>query len=230
MQLDIGRSVTYPLDDSGWFRKLIVLFIIGFVPGLNLIAWSGYALSVARNLGRADDTPLPEWSNWVEITLRGFLSLGATALYMLPVMLGLVALSGDSGLSRIIGTLAVIVYFLSANYLLTIGHLRYAQTDQAYHYTALFRRMDDARRKAGLFGLLYGYQMLVSFLLIMLSVILLFLFLVIVSVIFTNTSTLSIILVPVLTLGIAGYIGIITVGFLASGYVLGSAIQTLNQS
>lgn len=64
----------------------------------------------------------------------------------------------------------------------------------------------------------------------MLSVILLFLFLVIVSVIFTNTSTLSIILVPVLTLGIAGYIGIITVGFLASGYVLGSAIQTLNQS
>lgn len=130
MQLDIGRSVTYPLDDSGWFRKLIVLFIIGFVPGLNLIAWSGYALSVARNLGRADDTPLPEWSNWVEITLRGFLSLGATALYMLPVMLGLVALSGDSGLSRIIGTLAVIVYFLSANYLLTIGHLRYAQTDQ----------------------------------------------------------------------------------------------------
>lgn len=43
MQIDLGRSVTYAFEDSAWLSKLIVFLIVGFLPGLNVILWSGYA-------------------------------------------------------------------------------------------------------------------------------------------------------------------------------------------
>src|SRR5579871_2068034 len=87
MNVDIGRSVTYPFEDEQWIRKVGTLFILSFIPGLNLMMWGGYALSVARNMTRRSREVLPGWDNWTDIAVRGLLSLGATLLYFSPALL-----------------------------------------------------------------------------------------------------------------------------------------------
>lgn len=74
------------------------------------------------------------------------------------------------------------------------------------------------------FGVLYLYQSLLTFLLLMLSAIALALFLLAISVALTDGGALSLILAPILVLGLGGYIAIVTLGFLSNGYLLGSAL------
>ncbi len=238
MHIDLGRSVTYPFEDSAWFSKLIIFLIVGFLPGLNLILWSGYALSVARNLARGEKQPLPSWEAWTDIAVRGLLSLVATALYIAPVLLIflgvlLISLLTNSAASfmvlRLLAFVVALAYLFLANYLLTCAHARYAQTDQFYHYLEVGARLRDLRQAAGLFGVLYGYQSLLAFLLLMLSAVVLVLFLLALSAVITGGGVLSVIMVPILTLGLVGYIAILTLAFLANGYLLGTALLSLRQ-
>jgi hypothetical protein len=238
MHIDLGRSVTYPFEDSAWFSKLIIFLIVGFLPGLNLILWSGYALSVARNLARGEKQPLPSWEAWTDIAVRGLLSLVATALYIAPVLLIVLGVLLISLLTngvqsflvvRLLAFGVALAYLLLANYLLTCAHARYAQTDQFYHYLEVGARLRDLRQAAGLFGVLYGYQSLLAFLLLMLSAVVLVLFLLALSAVITGGGVLSVIMVPILTLGLVGYIAVLTLAFLANGYLLGTALLSLRQ-
>ncbi|MCS6870051.1 MAG: DUF4013 domain-containing protein [Anaerolineae bacterium] len=238
MQIDFGRSVTYPFEDSAWLSKLIVFLIVGFVPGLNIILWCGYALSVARNLARGERYPLPSWDAWSDIAVRGLLSLVATALYFAPALLILIGawligwLSNGAEpfvLLRLVALAIALVYSLLVNYVLTCAHARYAQTDQFYHYLEVGARLNDLRRAALPFGTLYLYQSLLAFLLLMLSAVVLALFLVALSVALTNGGILSVILALTVVLGLLGYIAIVTLGFLTNGYLLGTTLLSVQR-
>lgn len=233
MQIDLGRSVTYAFEDSAWLSKLIVFLIVGFLPGLNVILWSGYALSIARNLARGEKHPLPSWEAWSDIAVRGLLSLVATALYFAPaaliglgvLLIGWLSDGAESFILLRLGALGVaLIYSLLMNYVLTCAHARYAQTDQFYHYLEVGARLRDLRYAPVQFGVLYLYQSLLTFLLLMLSAIALALFLLAISVALTDGGALSLILAPILVLGLGGYIAIVTLGFLSNGYLLGSAL------
>lgn len=233
MQIDLGRSVTYPFEDSAWLSKLIVFLIVGFLPGLNLILWSGYALSVARNLARGERYPLPSWEAWSDIAVRGLLSLVATAIYFAPAALivlgvGLIGWLRNGAESFVLVRLAALgvalLYGLFINYLLTCAHARYAQTDQFYHYLEIGARLRDLRHAALPFGTLYLYQSLLTFLLLMFSAVVLVLFLLALSAAMTIGGFLSIVIALVLVLGLLGYLAVITLGFLTNGYLLGTAL------
>jgi small-conductance mechanosensitive channel len=236
MQIDLGRSVTYPFEDSAWFSKLIVFLIVGFLPGLNLIMWSGYALSVARNLARGEQQPLPAWDAWSDIAVRGLLSLVATALYFAPAaliaigawLIGALSNGAESFIMLRLGALGIaLLYSLLINYVLTCAHARYAQTDQFYHYLEVGARLRDLRQAAVPFGVLYLYQSLLTFLLLMLTFVVIALFLVALSAAVTNGGILSLIIAPILVLGTAGYIAIVTLGFLTNGYLLGTTLLSV---
>jgi hypothetical protein len=233
MQIDLGRSVTYPFEDSAWLSKLIVFLIVGFLPGLNLIVWSGYALSVARNLARGERQPLPAWDAWSDIAVRGLLSLVATALYFAPAalialsawLIGVLSNGAEPFILVRLGALGIaLLYSLLINYVLTCAHARFAQTDQFYHYLEIGARLRDLRQAAVPFGVLYLYQSLLTFLLLMFTFVVIALFLVALSAAVVNGGVLSLIIAPLLALGSAGYIAIVTLGFLTNGYLLGTTL------
>ncbi len=215
MNIDIGRSVTYPFEDQQWFPKVGILMILGFIPGLNVIMWGGYSLTVARNVMRGERLPLPDWAEWSDIAVRGLLSIAATVIYYIPLILvscclgfGLPLLTGrdNSGLSVAINCcLGVVglVYTLAANLLLNVGHVRYVQTDQFNVYTDFARRIEDLRANTNLLVTLLIYQTLIAVIAAFVGVI--------------------------LAITCIGPIVIGTLAFLASGYMLGTAASTVRR-
>lgn len=173
MNIDIGRSVTYPFEDPRWAQKLVVLVLIGFVPGLNIIVWGGYALTIARNVLQNERFPMPDWANWSDIAVRGLLSIVATFIYYIPALLVSCCLwligvfggpdsSGLLTLVRCVGALFALMYVVAVNLLLNVGHVRYAQTDQFSVYMDLGRRIDDLRSESSLFVTLFVYQLILA--------------------------------------------------------------------
>jgi hypothetical protein len=230
MQVDLGRSATYAFEDAAWLNKLVVLFIVGFVPGLNLIVWSGYALSIARNVARGERLPLPGWEAWPEIAVRGLLSLAATAAYLAPALVGLLALTAlpAPGLAlRCAALLAIAFYVAIANYLLQAGHARYAQTDQAYHYGELRSRLADLRAHAATFAALYAYLVVLSLLLLLFALVVGALALVMLSVIFTSGGLVGFLLIFILALSVLVVVAVTTLAFVANGFILGAAVRAL---
>mgnify|MGYP005843139529 CR=1 FL=1 len=240
MQLDIGRSVTYPFEDPRWASKLIVFLIVGFIPGLNVLVWGGYALSVARNLMRGTVYPLPAWDAWSAVAVRGLLSLVGTALYFSPALMVLCCMLVASWLIggraeatfaalRCVGIGLGIAYILTISYLLGGAHMRFAQTDQFHAYLDIGGRFQDMRDTPGVFGMLLVYQGLLTFVIGLLTVVAALLFLVALSLIATAGDLLGIGMLFLLAVGLLGYVAFVTVAFLASGYILGMAGRAVVQ-
>src|SRR5262249_222520 len=198
-------------EDPEWKAKVGVLLLLGLIPGMNFVLWGGFALSVAHNIVR-DEIPLPNWDDWSDIAVRGFLSIIATLIYFLPalILVAIFALTGPLVTAlggrtissvfntiRLVATLIAFFYMLAANLLLNVGHLRYAQTDQFYVYRDIGRRLYDLRANFGLFVMLFLYELVVA--LVAGGVAL------------------------ILSFSCIGFIVVMTVGFLANGYILGVA-------
>ncbi len=210
MNIDIGRSVTYPFEDQQWFTKVGILLILGFIPGLNVIMWTGYSLTTARNVMRNERLPLPEWTEWADIAIRGLLSIAATLIYYLPLILlsccltlpGLLSGGGQNNSSTFtllnccLGLIAV-VYGIAVGLVLNVGHIRFIQTDQFNVYMDFGRRIEDLRANSNLFVTLFIYQVLIGLIAGAVSVV------------------LAITCIAPIVIG--------TVAFLANGYMLGMA-------
>ncbi len=212
MNIDIGRSVTYPFEDPRWTTKVGILLLIGFVPGLNVIVWSGYTLSIARNMYRRVPMPLPDWSEWSDIAVRGLLTIVATIIYFLPVILlsacigfgGLLFGGHDNGVFTAIqccSTLLIVMYSIAAMLVLTTGHVRYAQTDQFNTYLDVGSRIRDLQANLNAFLTLFVLQALVM--------------------------ALTIALTAILFVTCIGVSAVPTLGSLISGFLLGSVTVSL---
>jgi hypothetical protein len=234
MNIDIGHSVTYPFEDPNWSTKLIVFLILGFIPGLNIIMWAGYAMSIARNMARGEQFPLPAWDSWSDIAVRGLLTITATGLYFGPaiIIIGCLLLAswllGDrsAGLFwslRCVGLTLAVGYGLLVGYVIGSGHLRFILADQFYHYLDVGGRFRDLRSRPGLFGMLFMYQAALTFLLLLLAAVAAGLFLFVLSMIATTGGFVSFILVILLALALLGFLAVVTMAFLAGGYILGEA-------
>lgn len=163
------KSVTItPLNfifqDERWLRKLGVLFAIGLIPGLNLIAWMGYMISTAHNVVRGATRPLPDWQDWADILARGLMSLSASLALFVPVFVllaaGLALNAAGMGAALLCALLIVIFGVMLALALLAAGHIRYARTDRHQDYYDLGSRLGDLRRFAPMFGPLVIGQVL----------------------------------------------------------------------
>ncbi len=209
MNIDIGRSITYPFEDKQWTIKVGILLVLGFIPGLNIIIWSGYALTIARNVLRGVASPLPAWDNWSDIAVRGLLSIVATFIYYLPALIvtcclsvGFPLASGRSsgGLYTTVqccSAVFALVYSLAVYLLLNVGHVRYAETDQFNSYLEFGARFRDLQSNFNLFTTLLVIEVILNL--------------------------IAAALAALLAITCIGGIAVITLAFLANGFILGQA-------
>ncbi len=213
MNIDFGRSVTYPFEDRQWTVKVGILLVASLIPGLNLILLSGYGLTIARNILRGEGLPMPDWSNWSDIAVRGLLSIVATFMYFLPALLvsccGFVMFPSLSGRTSggvfwtvqcCSGTFAI-VYSLIAFLLLNAGHIRYAQSDQFASYLEIGPRVRDVQRNAPLFLILLAIQIVIGLVTILLG--------------------------AILFITCIGLLAVVTFATLINGYILGQTALSL---
>lgn len=84
--MDVARPFKAVFSDPEWFKKLILLGLIGLVPIVNFATY-GYLLAYQRSVAEGRDERLPSWSEFGEHFRLGLYVIGATLVYMLPVFL-----------------------------------------------------------------------------------------------------------------------------------------------
>ena len=96
--MDIGKSFTYVMEDPNWIKKVLVgggiLFVgIVFIWLLAIplllagIILTGYTLTVIRNVAESNQLPLPEWSDFGGLFMKGLYGVLGTIVLYLPAIL-----------------------------------------------------------------------------------------------------------------------------------------------
>jgi hypothetical protein len=83
--MDIGKSFSYPFQDSKWLSKLIIGALVSIVPILNF-AWAGYLVDLVKNVMNRSSEPLPEWTDFGDKFMKGLYIWVAGLIYALPVI------------------------------------------------------------------------------------------------------------------------------------------------
>lgn len=84
--MDIGKAFSYPFEDDEWLSKLFLGAIVSAVPILNF-AWTGYTVDIVRNVSDGVSLPLPDWSEFGDKFVKGFLIWAAGFIYSLPALI-----------------------------------------------------------------------------------------------------------------------------------------------
>jgi len=84
--MDIGKSFSYPFEDDDWLSKLFLGTIVSLIPILNF-AWTGYTVDIVRNVNDGVSLPMPEWSDFGDKFVKGFLIWAAGFIYALPALI-----------------------------------------------------------------------------------------------------------------------------------------------
>jgi hypothetical protein len=84
--MDIGKAFSYPFEDDEWLTKLFLGAIVSAVPILNF-AWGGYTVDIVRNVMNGVARPLPDWSDFGDKFVKGFLIWASGFIYALPAIL-----------------------------------------------------------------------------------------------------------------------------------------------
>lgn len=167
--MDIGSAFTYMFDDQEWLKKIaigggIVLVAIILSPiliGLALLLpINGYMFETLKNVRDGRPTPLPEWSNFGDLFMKGLMIFVIGLVYTLPSLLFacgsfvtnpqmIVAVAPDvdqdvvASLGILSGCLSCIQFILSlaGSALVPAGIIRYAQfgtLSSAFEFGAIF--------------------------------------------------------------------------------------------
>lgn len=95
--MDIGKSFTYVFEDPNWIKKVLIggaiLFvglIFSWLVGIPmLIAGAfvlGYSLNVTKNVADGSPTPLPEWTDFGALFMKGLYGIIGVIIYFLPAI------------------------------------------------------------------------------------------------------------------------------------------------
>ena len=84
--MDFGLAFSYVFDDEDWVKKLalgsvLCLTVIGIIPVL------GWGLEVIRRVIKEEPEPLPDWSEFGQYFVKGFLVAVVIFIYFLPITL-----------------------------------------------------------------------------------------------------------------------------------------------
>jgi hypothetical protein len=95
--MDIGKAFAYVFEDPNWVMKLLVgggiLFVgvlFSFLIGIPLLVAGalvlGYSLLVTRNVAEGVAAPLPEWTDFGALFMKGLYAIVGIIIYFLPVI------------------------------------------------------------------------------------------------------------------------------------------------
>ncbi len=84
--MDIGRGITYVLEDSDWVKKVAIGGLISLVPILNFATY-GYYLQLLRQIMAGSELPLPEWDELGEKWVNGLVLTLIMLVWALPALI-----------------------------------------------------------------------------------------------------------------------------------------------
>jgi len=99
--MDIGKAFGFVFEDERWVTKVLLGGLFFFIPIVNF-AVLGYMLKIAENVAKGSSTPLPEWSDFGDLFMRGLYTIVIGVVYAIPVFVIyclLLALVGGAGMA-----------------------------------------------------------------------------------------------------------------------------------
>jgi len=84
--MDFAKAFTYVFDDEQWVKKVLIGGILMLIPIVNLVT-VGYWLKVLKNVAEGATTPLPEWDDFGDYFVKGLMSVLASMIWAIPIIL-----------------------------------------------------------------------------------------------------------------------------------------------
>jgi hypothetical protein len=172
-RIDVVRAMKFPFDDEDWLVKVIVGSLVSLIPFFG----AGYVASVARNVLRGDDRPLPATGDLGQVLTDGLMLTIAGIMYFFPVILlgGVfsifMAIASDSLLGFLVGAsaalcllLVFVLYVVPVLGMYWMGIIRYAHSGNFSAFTQFGDRWQDARDNVNLLLTLLVYGVVLGFL------------------------------------------------------------------
>jgi hypothetical protein len=73
-------------EDKDWLGKILIGGVISIIPIVNF-AGQGYWVTTLKNVAEGQDVPLPDWSDFGNLFIRGLLVWVAQFIYVFPLIL-----------------------------------------------------------------------------------------------------------------------------------------------
>jgi hypothetical protein len=146
--MDIKEIFSFPTKDKEWVIKMIIGIALSILPIINFFC-SGYAYRVFKGAVNGEALTMPEWDNWGELFINGFLIFAISFIYfVIPfipmagggVMLGYLLYRWHEGFPLNAGGLAVgltlfgvgLVLFVAACLVVPMALAVWAKNDERF--------------------------------------------------------------------------------------------------
>jgi hypothetical protein len=84
--MDFMKALTYPFDDDEWLSKVGLGVLIQLIPVVGSFTLQGWSFEIAKRVKGDDPTPLPDWSDFGDMLVKGLMLAIAGLIYMAPVV------------------------------------------------------------------------------------------------------------------------------------------------
>lgn len=84
--MDIGKAFGYVFEDEKWVTKILIGGLLLIIPIFGILVVLGYSLKVAENVMRNNPRPLPEWTDFGDLFMRGLYYFVIALVYQIPTI------------------------------------------------------------------------------------------------------------------------------------------------
>jgi hypothetical protein len=131
--MDISRAFSFVTEDEQWVGKILLGGIITLIPFVGPFFLLGYMLKLAEQVGLDNPRPLPAWSDFGDLLMRGLYYFVIALVYLIPsfVLMGILVCVASIGANASVsdsadtvgGTLAGVLscIFVPLIFILTLG-------------------------------------------------------------------------------------------------------------
>ena len=85
--MEFGKAFTFVFDDPDWLKKVGIGSLLLLIPILGTLMITGWGFHLTRNVIRREAYPLPDWSEFGDILLKGLQVFVIGLVYALPIIL-----------------------------------------------------------------------------------------------------------------------------------------------
>jgi hypothetical protein len=100
--MDFGLAFTFPFRDSDWFKKILIVGLVGLIPIIGQFVIMGWAFQIAQRVIRGAFEPLPELDFGDQLA-KGFQVWVISIVYALPIIIATIPLTAIDAMATSAG-------------------------------------------------------------------------------------------------------------------------------
>ncbi len=85
--MEFGKAFTFAFEDKDWIKKLGIAGLLLIIPIIGWLAVAGWGIELTKRVIARDPNPLPEWSNFGDLLMKGLMVWVIGFVYALPIIL-----------------------------------------------------------------------------------------------------------------------------------------------